>query len=141
MRLKSFRQQDLATQAVIDMKCYVNYYHKGTSRISMVYKEQEVNVDLDPGSSQETECSYQTQTLRKTATSIMVTGSYYIPVDAFSHREGSCKNRKDFSKSASKHQHTRRNALLHQEWQIQVKGRRKSEGYHCFSRYGGFRLC
>ena len=39
--------QDLATQAVIDMKCYVNYYHKGTFKDQLVYKEQEVNVDLD----------------------------------------------------------------------------------------------
>ena len=29
------------------MKCYVNYYHKGTFKDQLVYKEQEVNVDLD----------------------------------------------------------------------------------------------
>ena len=38
---------DMALQAVTDMKIYVSYYHKGTFRSSLVYKEQEVNVDLD----------------------------------------------------------------------------------------------
>lgn len=37
----------MANQAVVDMKCYVNYYHKGTFRDQLVYKEQEVSVDLD----------------------------------------------------------------------------------------------
>ena len=38
---------DMARQAVIDMKTYVNYYHKGIFRSPLVYKEQEINVDMD----------------------------------------------------------------------------------------------
>ena len=38
---------DLAQLAVHDMKIYVNYYHKSTFKDPLVYKEQEVSVDLD----------------------------------------------------------------------------------------------
>lgn len=37
----------MARQAVIDTKTYVNYYHKGIFRSPLVYKEQEINVDMD----------------------------------------------------------------------------------------------
>ena len=43
------------------MKCYVNYYHKGTFKDQLVYKEQEVNVDLDLAHLKKLNATYQTQ--------------------------------------------------------------------------------
>lgn len=74
--------QDLATQAVIDMKCYVNYYHKGTFKDQLVYKEQEVNVDLDLAHLKKLNAPIKLK-IEKDGNKYLVTGSYYIPVDAF----------------------------------------------------------
>lgn len=78
--------QDLATQAVIDMKCYVNYYHKGTFKDQLVYKEQEVNVDLDLAHLKKLNAPIKLK-IEKDGTQYLVTGSYYIPVDAFSSQK------------------------------------------------------
>lgn len=78
--------QDLATQAVIDMKCYVNYYHKGTFKDQLVYKEQEVNVDLDLAHLKKLNAPIKLK-IEKDGNQYLVTGSYYIPVDAFSFQK------------------------------------------------------
>ena len=78
--------QDLATQAVIDMKCYVNYYHKGTFKDQLVYKEQEVNVDLDLAHLKKLNAPIKLK-IEKDSNKYLVTGSYYIPVDAFSSQK------------------------------------------------------
>ncbi len=78
--------QDLATQAVIDMKCYVNYYHKGTFKDQLVYKEQEVNVDLDLAHLKKLNAPIKLK-IEKDGNQYLVTGSYYIPVDAFSSQK------------------------------------------------------
>ena len=78
--------QDLATQAVIDMKCYVNYYHKGTFKDQLVYKEQEVNVDLDLAHLKKLNVPIKLK-IEKDGNKYLVTGSYYIPVDAFSSQK------------------------------------------------------
>ena len=78
--------QDLATQAVIDMKCYVNYYHKGTFKDQLVYKEQEVNVDLDLAHLKKLNAPIKLK-IEKDGNKYLVTGSYYIPVDAFSSQK------------------------------------------------------
>ena len=78
--------QDLATQAVIDMKCYVNYYHKGTFKDQLVYKEQEVNVDLDLAHHKKLNAPIKLK-IEKDGNKYLVTGSYYIPVDAFSSQK------------------------------------------------------
>ena len=78
--------QDLATQAVIDMKCYVNYYHKGTFKAQLVYKEQEVNVDLDLAHLKKLNAPIKLK-IEKDGNQYLVTGSYYIPVDAFSFQK------------------------------------------------------
>lgn len=77
---------DLATQAVIDMKCYVNYYHKGTFKDQLVYKEQEVNVDLDLAHLKKLNAPIKLK-IEKDGNKYLVTGSYYIPVDAFSSQK------------------------------------------------------
>lgn len=78
--------QDLATQAVIDMKRYVNYYHKGTFKDQLVYKEQEVNVDLDLAHLKKLNAPIKLK-IEKDGNKYLVTGSYYIPVDAFSSQK------------------------------------------------------
>ena len=78
--------QDLVTQAVIDMKCYVNYYHKGTFKDQLVYKEQEVNVDLDLAHLKKLNAPIKLK-IEKDGNKYLVTGSYYIPVDAFSSQK------------------------------------------------------
>ena len=78
--------QDLATQAVIDMKCYVNYYHKGTFKDQLVYKEQEINVDLDLAHLKKLNAPIKLK-IEKDGNKYLVTGSYYIPVDAFSSQK------------------------------------------------------
>ena len=78
--------QDLATQAVIDMKCYVNYYHKGTFKDQLVYKEQEVNVDLDLAHLKKLNAPIKLK-IEKDGNKYLVTGSYYIPVEAFSSQK------------------------------------------------------
>lgn len=78
--------QDLATQAVIDMNCYVNYYHKGTFKDQLVYKEQEVNVDLDLAHLKKLNAPIKLK-IEKDGNKYLVTGSYYIPVDAFSSQK------------------------------------------------------
>lgn len=78
--------QDLATQAVIDMKCYVNYYHKVTFKDQLVYKEQEVNVDLDLAHLKKLNAPIKLK-IEKDGNKYLVTGSYYIPVDAFSSQK------------------------------------------------------
>lgn len=78
--------QDLTTQAVIDMKCYVNYYHKGTFKDQLVYKEQEVNVDLDLAHLKKLNAPIKLK-IEKDGNKYLVTGSYYIPVDAFSSQK------------------------------------------------------
>ena len=82
--------QDLATQAVIDMKCYVNYYHKGTFKDQLVYKEQEVNVDLDLAHLKKLNAPIKLK-IEKDGNKYLVTGSYYIPVDAFSFEKEPAK--------------------------------------------------
>lgn len=82
--------QDLANQAVVDMKCYVNYYHKGTFRDQLVYKEQEVSVDLDLAHLKKLNAPIKLL-IEKTGSQYQVTGSYYIPVDAFSYQKDPVK--------------------------------------------------
>ena len=82
--------QDLANQAVVDMKCYVNYYHKGTFRDQLVYKEQEVSVDLDLAHLKKLNAPIRLL-IEKTGNQYQVTGSYYIPVDAFSYQKDPVK--------------------------------------------------
>ena len=74
---------DMALQTVIDMKLYVNYYHKGTFRSSLVYKEQEVNVDMDMKNLKKLNSPVKLN-IEKDGNKYIVKGSYYVPIDAFS---------------------------------------------------------
>lgn len=74
---------DMALQAVTDMKIYVSYYHKGTFRSSMVYKEQEISVDLDQKSLKKLNAPITLNITRK-GNQYVVKGKYFVPIDAFS---------------------------------------------------------
>lgn len=74
---------DMALQAVTDMKIYVSYYHKGTFRSSLVYKEQEVNVDLDQKSLKKLNAPI-TLNITRNGNQYHVKGKYFAPIDAFS---------------------------------------------------------
>ena len=77
---------DMARQAVIDMKTYVNYYHKGIFRSPLVYKEQEINVDMDAKNLQKLNAPVKLS-IEKDGKQFHVTGKYYIPIDAFTHEK------------------------------------------------------
>lgn len=74
---------DMALQAVTDMKIYVSYYHKGTFRSSLVYKEQEINVDLDQKSLKKLNAPI-TLNITRSGNQYHVKGKYFAPIDAFS---------------------------------------------------------
>ena len=77
---------DMARQAVIDMKTYVNYYHKGIFRSPLVYKEQKINVDMDAKNLQKLNAPVKLS-IEKDGKQFHVTGKYYIPIDAFTHEK------------------------------------------------------
>lgn len=79
---------DMARQAVIDMKTYVNYYHKGIFRSPLVYKEQEINVDMDAKNLQKLNAPVKLS-IEKDGKQFHVTGKYYMPIDAFTHENAS----------------------------------------------------
>ena len=73
---------DLAQQAVYDMKAYVSYYHKGTFKDPLVYKEQEINVYLDLKHLKRLNAPIK-MIIKRDGNSYKVTGSYFVPIDAF----------------------------------------------------------
>ena len=74
---------DLAQLAVHDMKIYVNYYHKSTFKDPLVYKEQEVSVDLDLPHLKKLNAPIKI-IIEKQGTKYHVKGTYHIPIDACS---------------------------------------------------------
>ena len=73
---------DMAQQTVYDMKIYVNYYHKGTFKDQLIYKEQEVNVDLDLKHLKKLNAPIKL-TIEKEGSKYHVKGQYNVPIDAF----------------------------------------------------------
>ncbi|HBF06447.1 MAG TPA: capsid assembly protein [Prevotella sp.] len=77
---------DLAQQAVYDMKAYVNYYHKSTFKDQLIYKDQEINVDLDLNHLKKLNAPIKVIIIKDGA-NYHVTGSYNVPIDAFSYEK------------------------------------------------------
>ncbi len=75
---------DLAQEAVYDMKSYVNYYHKSTFKDQLVYKEQEINVDLDLKHLKKLNAPVEL-IIKKEDNKYHVSGTYYVPIDAFTY--------------------------------------------------------
>lgn len=73
---------DMAQQTVYDMKIYVSYYHKGTFKDQLIYKEQEVNVDLDLKHLKKLNAPIKL-TIEKDGNKYHVKGQYNVAIDAF----------------------------------------------------------
>lgn len=73
---------DLAQDAVYDMKLYTSYYHKGTFKDQIVYKTQEVNVDLDSKHIKKLNAPIK-MTIERNGSNYQIKGSYFVPIDAF----------------------------------------------------------
>lgn len=76
--------RDLARRAVVEMKAYVTYLHKGTFKDFLVYKDQEINVDLDSLNLNKLNAPINI-TITRSGNNYVVEGSYYTPIDVFSH--------------------------------------------------------
>lgn len=73
---------DLAQSTIYNMKAYVNYYHKGLFRNELIYKKQEINVDMSLKSLKKINAPIKLS-IQKEGNKYQVEGSYYIPIDAF----------------------------------------------------------
>ena len=88
---------DLAQLAVHDMKIYVNYYHKSTFKDPLVYKEQEVSVDLDLPHLKKLNAPIKLS-IEKEGTKYHVKGTYNLPIDAFSFEKETSEFEKTFDR-------------------------------------------
>ena len=88
---------DLAQLAVHDMKIYVNYYHKSAFKDPLVYKEQEVSVDLDLPHLKKLSAPIKLS-IKKEGTKYHVKGTYNLPIDAFSFEKETSEFEKTFDR-------------------------------------------
>ena len=88
---------DLAQLAVHDMKIYVNYYHKSAFEDPLVYKEQEVSVDLDLPHLKKLKAPIKLS-IEKEGTKYHVKGTYNLPIDAFSFEKETSEFEKTFDR-------------------------------------------
>lgn len=88
---------DLAQLAVHDMKIYVNYYHKSAFKDPLVYKEQEVSVDLDLPHLKKLNAPIKLS-IEKEGTKYHVRGTYNLPIDAFSFEKETSEFEKTFDR-------------------------------------------
>lgn len=70
----------LAQQVVRDLKLYVNYYREGKVKDRLMYKDQPVNVDIDPGHLEALNATISLEIERK-GNKYHVKGTYFVPVD------------------------------------------------------------
>ena len=77
---------DLAQSTIYNMKAYVNYYHKGLFRNELIYKKQEINVDMSLKSLKKINAPIKLS-IQKEGNKYQVEGSYYIPIDAFTYEK------------------------------------------------------
>lgn len=88
---------DLAQRAVNDMKIYVNYYHESVFKDPLVYKEQEVSVDLDLPHLKKLNAPIKLS-IEKEGTKYHVKGTYNLPIDAFSFEKETSEFEKTFDR-------------------------------------------
>lgn len=70
----------LAQEVVCDLKLYANYSHAGRIKDVMLYKDQEINVDMDLAHLKKLNAPLQLSITREGNT-YHVTGSYNVPID------------------------------------------------------------
>ena len=88
--------RSLAQQAVYDLKIYVNYLHEGKLKDHLVYKDQEINVDMDYSHLQKLNAPVNLKITRE-GNNYHVTGSYYVPIDENTYNPEPMKIDKTFS--------------------------------------------
>lgn len=74
----------LAQEVVCDLKLYANYSHAGRIKDVMLYKDQEINVDMDLAHLKKLNAPLQLSITREGNT-YHVTGSYNVPIDDSSY--------------------------------------------------------
>lgn len=78
--MEILKSRTLAEQAVKDLKLYVTYKKQGRVKDRLIYKSQEINVDLDENSLEHLYSPIEL-TIKKTSNGYKVTGEYYTPND------------------------------------------------------------
>lgn len=68
----------IAEQVVRDLKLYANYYHKGRVKYSLLYKDNPINVDVDPAHLEKLNASIELDIVKESG-KYHVTGEYYVP--------------------------------------------------------------
>ena len=79
------------------MKIYVNYYHKSAFKDPLVYKEQEVSVDLDLPHLKKLNAPIKLS-IEKEGTKYHVKGTYNLHIDAFSFEKETSEFEKTFDR-------------------------------------------
>lgn len=74
----------LAQEVVCDLKLYANYSHTGRIKDVMLYKDQEINVDMDLAHLKKLNAPLQLSITRE-GNNYHVTGSYNVPIDDSSY--------------------------------------------------------
>ena len=70
----------IATQAVRDLKLYVEYGLKGRITTSLLYRTQPINVDMDPSHLEKLNSTIELQ-IKREGPNYHITGLYYVPLD------------------------------------------------------------
>ena len=82
--MEILKSKTLAQQAVFDLKLYVTYLHEGRVKDHLLYKNQEVNVDMDFEHLKRLKAPI-TLTITREGTNYHVKGTYYAPIDENSY--------------------------------------------------------
>ena len=83
----------LAEDAIRDLKLYVNYSTKGRVKDVILYRNQPLNVDVDPGHLEKLNASIDL-TITKDSIFYIVSGTYYVPTNDNSNEGPYSINRK-----------------------------------------------
>ncbi len=78
--MEILKSKTLAQQAVFDLKLYVTYRHEGRVKDHLLYKNQEVNVDMDFEHLKRLKAPINL-TITREGTNYHVKGTYYAPID------------------------------------------------------------
>lgn len=94
--MEILQSRTLAQQAVFDLKLYVSYYHEGKIKDHIVYRDQEVNIDMDAEHLKKLNAPMKIKITRE-GRNYHVVGSYYVPIDDNSYNPTPINFDKTFS--------------------------------------------
>lgn len=78
--MEILQSRTLAQQAVYDLKLYVTYLHEGKLKDHILYKDQEISIDMDAEHLKKLNAPMNFKITRE-GQNYHVTGSYYVPID------------------------------------------------------------